>query len=1026
MANFKHISGISFVASGSLNVIFNYCSDLNYDVVGIIEDVTIGGDAPSSITYTSNQVTIIYQNYTSPTGGFKTYNVTFGSGYNTDIQVDVLGVNRAIGTGNHIGLAKDCASDIDYTQSIASHTLGNKTGTYAAFPLSDPADVFSYPNLWEVTSSEAVIFNGSQINNIWNTTTGYSGGKAATPFTAVQHVRLMAAVDTTFQELTALGVAPYAFDFFVSALFGPEAYSAVAAFDWAMNLPNCKSSINVFDVCKDPSSPSYFNITHADCNGVPILAPYTNGSIPATFIDGCACAVDCSSIDVSLSVTPASYPGATDGSFALTVTGGVANYSYVLTPPAGVVYLGIGNTILPTATHTFTGVQGTPATGAGVYLLSITDGNDCNVKFKVHMPSTNPASLGCTNASAFNYNSEANTNDNTCVLCNSTTGNLVVGGVDQGDFVSTVNTIITPTTSETSSDGSIQFYGEANSQIAPFITGSTYSFTLYNTTGNNQPPIGTGTTYSGLATPIYGFGNLPAGWYAFQVQNTSVPGCIAWQYMLIPFTPTQGPCDDDINIDFVIYDCGAWTAHVASLVAIDNTYYTINGVAPAEQNQSQIVEENDIITFTVEFEEGSFCDTYTESYTVGAINCPPPPPVEIPGCMDITASNYNPLATVDDGSCSDIFTGCMDPSAANYNPLATVNDGSCVYGIAGCMEPTATNYDPSATIANNSSCVYACTELEITNISVLDSGGITVSFLNITPSYTLTWVNNDTGATITTEDTTTGPDLVDGVYTVTVTDGNGCTDVYILGVNTTIVYGCMDIYADNYNQAANSPDNSCSYSFVPSPCTPSEIEATKTQLDKCLSVKLDMVFNMLKSGRLTLCKEKAAKVLVLLRYLLSRRDLGCVYNCADSLSPTYSETPQGESCGTQWSEGGPTGESLVWDSTVTYLWGDIVQHPTSGDTYTMTYTQGSYTPGSDPETEAGLIFWEYCREPFAFTDTTNRLDAYIAFIREECKDCGIPGFTPIPQDIETNQNLPTPTTEEGQRLNIEGDTLEIC
>jgi len=92
----------------------------------------------------------------------------------------------------------------------------------------------------------------------------------------------------------------------------------------------------------------------------------------------------------------------------------------------------------------------------------------------------------------------------------------------------------------------------------------------------------------------------------------------------------------------------------------------------------------------------------------------------------------------------------------------------------------------------------------------------------------------------------------------------------------------------------------------------------------------------------------------------------------------------------------------------------------------MTYTQGSYTPGSDPETEAGLIFWEYCREPFGFADTTNRLDAYIAFIREECKDCGIPGFTPIPQDVEANQHLPTPTTEGGQRLNIEGDTLEIC
>jgi hypothetical protein len=271
------------------------------------------------------------------------------------------------------------------------------------------------------------------------------------------------------------------------------------------------------------------------------------------------------------------------------------------------------------------------------------------------------------------------------------------------------------------------------------------------------------------------------------------------------------------------------------------------------------------------------------------------------------------------------------------------------------------------------------------------------------------------------------------VYTVTVTNGNGCTEEDILGVNTTIVRGCMDIYADNYNPAANTEDiifilnhGGCSYSFESSPCTPAEIEITKKELDTCLSSKLGMLFNMLKAGRITPCKEKTTKVLVLLKYLLSRRGLECLYNCADSLSPTYSETPQGESCGTQWSEGGPTGESLVWDINTTYAWGDVVQHPVSLDIYTMTLNpmQGFYWP-SDPETNIGQIYWSYCKEPFSFIDTTNRLDSYLAFIRNECKDCGIPEFTPIPQDVESNPNNPSPTTEGGQRLNIEGDTLEM-
>ena len=54
-----------------------------------------------------------------------------------------------------------------------------------------------------------------------------------------------------------------------------------------------------------------------------------------------------------------------------------------------------------------------------------------------------------------------------------------------------------------------------------------------------------------------------------------------------------------------------------------------------------------------------------------------------PGCTNPEAINYNPEATVDDGSC--IFKcppgeicGCTNPEALNYNPEATVDDGSCI------------------------------------------------------------------------------------------------------------------------------------------------------------------------------------------------------------------------------------------------------------------------------------------------------------------------------------------------------------
>ena len=47
------------------------------------------------------------------------------------------------------------------------------------------------------------------------------------------------------------------------------------------------------------------------------------------------------------------------------------------------------------------------------------------------------------------------------------------------------------------------------------------------------------------------------------------------------------------------------------------------------------------------------------------------------GCTNQNASNFNPNATINDGSC--IFLGCTDLTAENYNSFATEDDGSCEY-----------------------------------------------------------------------------------------------------------------------------------------------------------------------------------------------------------------------------------------------------------------------------------------------------------------------------------------------------------
>jgi hypothetical protein len=51
--------------------------------------------------------------------------------------------------------------------------------------------------------------------------------------------------------------------------------------------------------------------------------------------------------------------------------------------------------------------------------------------------------------------------------------------------------------------------------------------------------------------------------------------------------------------------------------------------------------------------------------------------------------------------------GCTNLVSCNYNPLATVNDGSCEsVSCAGCLNVTACNYDSTATISDASSCTF--------------------------------------------------------------------------------------------------------------------------------------------------------------------------------------------------------------------------------------------------------------------------------------------------------------------------------
>jgi hypothetical protein len=125
------------------------------------------------------------------------------------------------------------------------------------------------------------------------------------------------------------------------------------------------------------------------------------------------------------------------------------------------------------------------------------------------------------------------------------------------------------------------------------------------------------------------------------------------------------------------------------------------------------------------------------------------------GCTDSEASNYDPLATLEDASC--IYLGCTDPAADNFDNGANMDDGSCY--LEGCTNETAVNFNSSATVDDGSCVVYGCTEPTATNY--------------------------DPDATI---------------------DDDSC-----------FVMGCMYPLAGNFNPVAESDDGSCEFGGCTSP-----------------------------------------------------------------------------------------------------------------------------------------------------------------------------------------------------------------
>ncbi len=164
---------------------------------------------------------------------------------------------------------------------------------------------------------------------------------------------------------------------------------------------------------------------------------------------------------------------------------------------------------------------------------------------------------------------------------------------------------------------------------------------------------------------------------------------------------------------------------------------------------------------------------------------------------------------IESWDCGEDIYGCTDPNAINYNPEATIDDGTCEY------ESDCDGYE-SVLLINNSG--------QATGVWMLSQGDAVLYSGQIGADFTDDWFCLEDGCYTLTFAVIPGDLDIDGFFTFWVGDEIGGNDWLLAGNSSfTIevgdgcedleVYGCTDPAAANYNPEATVDDGSCYYEF---------------------------------------------------------------------------------------------------------------------------------------------------------------------------------------------------------------------
>ncbi len=528
--------------------------------------------------------------------------------------------------------------------------------------------------------------------------------------------------------------------------------------------PGCQSNLASLATVVTGGTPTYTfqwsnGSTSATQNEVP------PGSYTVTVMDANGCtAVKSTSIanieplSLSATVTPISCPGGSNGAINLTVSGGSGNFQYAWT----------GNGF-------FAQTQDINNISTNIYTVVVTDLTTFCTATLFRVISSPPAlnlttdvsPAGCAGANGtINLSVSGGTPQYQYLWSNGQT-TQDIGGLLAGTYTVTVTDSRGCTKSTTATvTGAGQF--SATATTTPTTCGGSNGSITVVITGGAAPYSWTGAGNGTSQTGQFTINALAGGTYNIVITDASgcsttvsatVPQTNGITASAVPSAATCGAANGSVTID-VTGGTGPYTWSGAGNGTAQTEPFTISGLAGG--------------TYSIVVTDANGCST-----TV---------PVTVPQTGGITATGTPTTAScgASNGTISVNISGGTAPytwTGANQNGTAQ----STQFTISGL---TGGQYCITVTSANGCTAVACATVPQTNGITATASttpascfgglnGTITVDVAGGTPNYSYNWSTGATtgsGGPINGEPfTITG--LAAGVYSVTVTNGNGCTAV---------------------------------------------------------------------------------------------------------------------------------------------------------------------------------------------------------------------------------------------------------